>query len=40
MQDLGTLEALGLASGHEACAQCDNQTVDLQQTQEQKRLAQ
>ena len=40
MQDLGTLEALGLASGHEAYAQYDNQTVDLQQTQEQKCLAQ
>ena len=40
MQDLGTLEALGLASGPEACAQCDDQTMDLQQTQEQKRLAQ
>ena len=39
MQDLGTLEALGLASGHEACAQYDNQTMDLQQTQEQKFLA-
>ena len=40
MQDLGTLEALGLASGHEACALCDSQIVDLQQTQELKFLAQ
>ena len=36
MQDLGTLAILGLASVHEACAQYDSQTVDRQQTQEQK----
>ena len=40
MQDLGTLAALGLASEHEACAQYDNRIEDLQQTQEQKCLAQ
>ena len=40
MQDLETLAVLGLASGHEACAQHGNQIEDLQQTQEQKSLAQ
>ena len=40
MQDLGILAALGLASGHEACAQHGNQIEDLQQTQEHKCLDQ
>ena len=40
MQDLGTLAALGLAYGHEACAQHDNRIEDQQQTQEQKCLDQ